>query len=112
MKRAAVSFRTGSKKMPNAISTRLIGGLLFGSALPLKSQECNSEASKDHPLISLYPGSVSNRRTDAIAKVLATKYNVAATHLSAQDDGPTAPVASNEPEEDRSKNRGVELVKQ
>jgi OOP family OmpA-OmpF porin len=55
---------------------------------------------------------LSKRRGDAVVKVLATTYNVAGTRLSAQGDGPTAPVASNDSEDGRAKNRRVELVKQ
>jgi OmpA-OmpF porin, OOP family len=55
---------------------------------------------------------LSRRRGDAVVKVLTTTYNVAATRLSAQGDGPTAPVASNDSEDGRAKNRRVELVKQ
>ena len=55
---------------------------------------------------------LSKRRGDAVVKVLATKYQIAAARLSAQGDGPTAPVASNDSEEGRAKNRRVELVKQ
>ena len=55
---------------------------------------------------------LSKRRGDAVVKVLSTRYSIAATRLSSQGDGPTAPVASNESEEGRAKNRRVELVKQ
>jgi OmpA-OmpF porin, OOP family len=55
---------------------------------------------------------LSKRRGDAVVKVLTTKYHAAAARLSAQGDGPTAPVASNDTEEGRAKNRRVELVKQ
>jgi OmpA-OmpF porin, OOP family len=55
---------------------------------------------------------LSKRRGDAVVKVLTTKYHVAAARLSAQGDGPTAPVASNKTEEGRAKNRRVELVEQ
>jgi len=55
---------------------------------------------------------LSRRRADAVTQVLTTKYGVAAASLSAQGDGPTAPVASNDSEEGRAKNRRVELVKQ
>jgi outer membrane protein OmpA-like peptidoglycan-associated protein len=48
----------------------------------------------------------------ALAKVLTTKYNVAAARLSAQGDGPTAPVASNNPEKGCAKKRRGELVEQ
>lgn len=54
----------------------------------------------------------SKRRADAVTKVLTTKYGIAVARLSAQGDGPTAPVASNDSEDGRAKNRRVELVKQ
>jgi flagellar motor protein MotB len=47
-----------------------------------------------------------------VVKVLTTTYNLPAMRLSAQGDGPTAPVASNDSEDGRVKNRRVELVKQ
>ena len=55
---------------------------------------------------------LSGRRADAVAKVLTTKYNIAALRLSAQGVGPLAPVASNDSEDGCAKNRRVELVKQ
>jgi len=55
---------------------------------------------------------LSRRRADAVAKVLATRFGVNPARLSPQGDGPTAPVASNDSEEGRAKNRRVELVKQ
>jgi OmpA-OmpF porin, OOP family len=55
---------------------------------------------------------LSKRRGDAVVKVLTTTYNVAALRLASEGDGPTAPVASNDSEEGRAKNRRVELVKQ
>jgi hypothetical protein len=55
---------------------------------------------------------LSRRRADAVAKVLTTKYNIAASRLGAQGVGPLSPVASNDTEEGRAKNRRVELVKQ
>jgi OmpA-OmpF porin, OOP family len=55
---------------------------------------------------------LSKRRADAVTRLLTTKYNIAEARLSAQGDGPTAPVASNDSEEGRAKNRRVELVKQ
>jgi OmpA-OmpF porin, OOP family len=55
---------------------------------------------------------LSRRRADAVTQVLTTKYGVASARLSAQGDGPTAPVASNDSEDGRAKNRRVELVKQ
>jgi OOP family OmpA-OmpF porin len=55
---------------------------------------------------------LSRRRADAVAKVLTAKYNIAAWRLGAQGVGPLSPVASNDAEEGRAKNRRVELVKQ
>lgn len=55
---------------------------------------------------------LSRRRANAVVQVLTIKYGVVPARLSAQGDGPTAPVASNDTEEGRAKNRRVELVKQ
>ena len=55
---------------------------------------------------------LSRRRADAVAKVLTANYKIAAARLTAQGVGPLAPVASNDSEEGRAKNRRVELVKQ
>jgi OOP family OmpA-OmpF porin len=55
---------------------------------------------------------LSHRRADAVVKALTTKYSIAAARLGAQGVGPLAPVASNDSEDGRSKNRRVELVKQ
>jgi OOP family OmpA-OmpF porin len=55
---------------------------------------------------------LSHRRADAVVQVLTTKYSIAAARLDAQGVGPLAPVASNDSEDGRAKNRRVELVKQ
>ena len=55
---------------------------------------------------------LSQRRADAVAQLLSAKYGVPAARLRAIGDGPSAPVASNDSEEGRAKNRRVELVKQ
>jgi OOP family OmpA-OmpF porin len=55
---------------------------------------------------------LSRRRANAVTQVLTATYGVAAARLSAQGDGPTAPVASNDTEDGRAKNRRVDLVKQ
>jgi len=55
---------------------------------------------------------LSRKRGDAVLAALTTKYGASAVKLRAAGDGPTAPVASNDTEEGRSKNRRVELVKQ
>ena len=55
---------------------------------------------------------LSKRRAESVFTVLTTKYGVAAARLRALGDGPSAPVASNDTEEGRARNRRVELVKQ
>ncbi|MGE5606851.1 MAG: OmpA family protein [Bacteroidota bacterium] len=59
-----------------------------------------------------YNMKLSKDRADSVVKALTGKYGIAATRLMACGDGPTAPVASNDTEEGRAKNRRVELVKQ
>jgi len=55
---------------------------------------------------------LSMRRANAVVQALASKYGVPAARLKSLGDGPSAPVASNDTEEGRAKNRRVELVKQ
>ena len=55
---------------------------------------------------------LSRKRADAVLAALTTKYAVPATRLKAYGCGPYAPVASNDSEDGRAKNRRVELVKQ
>jgi outer membrane protein OmpA-like peptidoglycan-associated protein len=55
---------------------------------------------------------LSRRRADAVLAALTTKYAVTAGRLRAYGSGPYAPVASNDSEDGRAKNRRVELVKQ
>jgi OOP family OmpA-OmpF porin len=55
---------------------------------------------------------LSMRRANAVAQMLSSKHGVAAARLKPLGDGPSAPVASNEAEDGRAKNRRVELVKQ
>ena len=52
------------------------------------------------------------RRAEAVLAALTTKYAVPAGRLKAYGCGPYAPVASNDSEDGRAKNRRVELVKQ
>jgi outer membrane protein OmpA-like peptidoglycan-associated protein len=54
---------------------------------------------------------LSQRRADAIVAVLVKDYGVAGNRLSASGVGSAAPVASNDTEEGRAKNRRVELLK-
>jgi outer membrane protein OmpA-like peptidoglycan-associated protein len=47
-----------------------------------------------------------------VVQALVTKHGIAAATLVAKGVGPLAPVASNDAEEGRARNRRVELVKQ
>jgi flagellar motor protein MotB len=55
---------------------------------------------------------LSRRRAEAVLAALTTKHAVPSGRLRAFGDGPYAPVASNDSEDGRAKNRRVELVKQ
>lgn len=55
---------------------------------------------------------LSQKRADAVVKLLTTDYKIDAGRLSAKGVGSYAPVASNDAEPGREKNRRVELVKQ
>ena len=54
---------------------------------------------------------LSMDRATSVVNTLVAKHGIAAARLKAVGDGPTAPVASNDSEEGRAKNRRVELVK-
>ncbi len=55
---------------------------------------------------------LSQRRADAVVRALSTQYGIAAARMTARGLGPFAPVASNDTEDGRAKNRRVEIVKQ
>jgi OOP family OmpA-OmpF porin len=55
---------------------------------------------------------LSQRRADAVVKALSTEYKIDAKRLGAKGVGSFAPVASNDDDAGREKNRRVELVKQ
>ncbi|HUU04525.1 MAG TPA: OmpA family protein [Patescibacteria group bacterium] len=59
-----------------------------------------------------YNMKLSLARAEAVVRVLVTKYEVAQNRLDSYGVGPLSPVASNETEEGRAKNRRVELVKE
>ena len=55
--------------------------------------------------------SLSKARADAVANALISQHGAAASRLQASGVGPLAPVATNDTEDGRAKNRRVELVK-
>jgi len=55
---------------------------------------------------------LSQARADAVVQALVARHGVAAARLVGRGAGPLAPVASNDTEEGRARNRRVELVKQ
>lgn len=59
-----------------------------------------------------YNTDLSQRRAEAVAKVLASRYGIAADRLVAKGVGPLSPLAPNDDEDGQSKNRRVELVRQ
>jgi len=59
-----------------------------------------------------YNMDLSQRRAEAVANILVSKYNIDAKRLHAVGVGFLAPVTSNKTEEGRAKNRRVELVEE
>ena len=55
---------------------------------------------------------LSQARADAVVQALVAKHGIAAARLVGRGVGPLAPVASNDAEDGRARNRRVELVKQ
>lgn len=55
---------------------------------------------------------LSQNRSEAVVQALVRTHGIAAARLKSYGNGPYAPVASNDSEEGRAKNRRVELVKQ
>lgn len=55
---------------------------------------------------------LSQSRAQSVVQALAKTHGIEAARIKAYGDGPYAPVASNDAEEGRAKNRRVELVKQ
>lgn len=55
---------------------------------------------------------LSKARAEAVVQALSTRHGITAIRLIAHGVGPVAPVASNDAEAGRAKNRRVELVKQ
>jgi OOP family OmpA-OmpF porin len=57
-----------------------------------------------------YNVSLSKRRATAVQEELTKKFGISSSRLTPDGVGPLAPVATNETEEGRTKNRRVELV--
>jgi hypothetical protein len=55
---------------------------------------------------------LSRRRAESVVKELTTKQGIAAARLRPDGVGPLVPLASNDTDEGRAKNRRVDLVKQ
>jgi OmpA-OmpF porin, OOP family len=55
---------------------------------------------------------LSQRRADAVAQALVQRFGIEVNRLAAKGVGPLSPLASNDQEAGRAKNRRVELVKQ
>jgi outer membrane protein OmpA-like peptidoglycan-associated protein len=55
---------------------------------------------------------LSQARGEAVVQALVTQYGIATSRLKGYGVGPLAPVASNDTEEGKAKNRRVELVKE
>ncbi len=55
---------------------------------------------------------LSQARAESVMRMLVSEHGIAAARLVARGAGPLAPVASNDNEEGRARNRRVELVKQ
>lgn len=55
---------------------------------------------------------LSQARAEAVAQALVADHGIGAARLTARGVGPLAPVASNDAEDGRARNRRVELVKQ
>ena len=55
---------------------------------------------------------LSQRRADSVVRALSTQYGIAPARMLARGLGPFSPVATNDTEDGRAKNRRVEIVKQ
>ena len=59
-----------------------------------------------------YNQDLSKRRAESVVKALTSEYGIAGGRLSAHGVGMLSPVASNDSDDGKAKNRRVELVKQ
>lgn len=59
-----------------------------------------------------YNTDLSQRRADAVARALSTRFGIAADRMVSKGVGPLSPLAPNDTQDGQAKNRRVELVKQ
>lgn len=123
----AATFRDGLK----ATGHVAVDGIFFDTAKAVVKPESTpalqevARLLKDDPSLKLWVvghtdsvGAVeanmklSQARAEAVVAALTTTHGVAAARLKGYGVGPLAPVASNEAEDGRAKNRRVELVRQ
>jgi outer membrane protein OmpA-like peptidoglycan-associated protein len=100
-------FDKAEKKSESKPTLDEVGKLLNGDA-NLRLQVIGHTDNKG---TAEYNNNLSMRRAQSVVKELTTTYSVAVNRLEPSGAGFTKPVASNDTEEGRAKNRRVELVK-
>jgi outer membrane protein OmpA-like peptidoglycan-associated protein len=108
-----------------------VPGIFFDSGKAILKPESESAVAQIAKLLQADPGlkvyvvghtdntasldlnlKLSQDRAEAVVQALVTTHGIAQGRLTGQGVGPLAPVANNDTEEGRAKNRRVELVKQ
>jgi len=124
---SAELFRTGLKESGHVE----VPGIYFDTGKAVLKPESDAAVAEIARLLAADPGlkvyvvghtdsvagldlnmNLSQARAEAVVQALVTKHAIAAERLRALGVGPAAPVASNETEDGRARNRRVELVKQ
>jgi outer membrane protein OmpA-like peptidoglycan-associated protein len=123
----AASFRDGLKATGHVV----VEGIFFDTAKAVVKPESTPALQEVAKLLAADPSlklwvvghtdsvgtveanmALSRARAEAVAAALTTKHGVAAARLKGYGVGPLAPVASNDAEDGRARNRRVALVKQ